>query len=369
MKEKRKRAPRPPHVGCLRLLLVLVIAPFAICGIGWLVLNIQLSVPFQQLSYRVQQVSNRAVPSAKESDLIAFSCSTGLYTVEPEGSNLRQIFGGYPTGLGDGPVWSSDGEWLAAALYGVGAWHLSEVFIVRFDGSIWRRLTFNHKREEHVSWTADGKAINYVVARNMYRVSADGRDSHWLKDVTSVGGGFSPVAWSPDGSWLAYELPRYVRDANTIRFVNFHGRGPDVELAVKDDVYRIVWAPDSERVALDPDDQLLVYNVMAKRIEIELTLNVSGVVWSPDGRWLALTSWERNSDERSLHLYDMGTGELRLLTVGRPHGATWSPDSEWIAYSQDMEPRQLFKMRRDGSAIQQLTDMDCDVEDTSWSPR
>ncbi|MCY3780804.1 MAG: hypothetical protein OXG78_10890 [Chloroflexi bacterium] len=59
---------------------------------------------------------------------------------------------------------------------------------------------------------------------------------------------------------------------------------------------------------------------------------------------------------------------LRLLE-GRGFSPTWSPDNEWIAFTKGGVDRQLFKIRRDGSDLQQLTDLDCDIKVASWSPR
>ncbi len=369
-KKKRKRPRRPLHVGCLRMLFALIIAPFALCGLGWLVLNIQYSAPFQRLAYGIQQASNRAVPAEKESELIVFSCGSGIYTIEPDGSNLSQIHGGYLVTYGSGLAWSPDGMWLAAPIYVSSVWQRSEVLVLRFDGSVWRRLTFDNKREEHVSWSPDGQTIYYVSGREMYRAPAAGGKSRAVSGVGRVGGGFSPVAWSPDGKWLAYDYRRYRDDVSSVRFLSFDDSESTFEHKIKGDVYSIVWAPDSERVVLDTHDMMVVYNIVQKGYDFELAVHASHPVWSPDGRWLALSTFKPRSDnDDNTHLFDTWTGDMRRLLEGRRVASTWSPDSEWIAFTDGLDDRQLFKIRRDGSDLQQLTEMDCRVKSASWSPR
>jgi TolB protein len=58
------------------------------------------------------------------------------------------------------------------------------------------------------------------------------------------------------------------------------------------------------------------------------------VVWSPDARWLALTSWTRDGSS-SIHVYAAdGSASPRVLTSAGSNPA-WSPDSSTIAFMRD----------------------------------
>ena len=368
-KRKRKRAPRSRRAGCLRLLAVLIVTPLFLCACGVVGMHVYISFPVQRVIYGLKQNTNPALWAAKESDMIALSCWKGIYTLYPDGSNLRNIHHGYIIGYRSELPWSADGIWLAAPLHGLTEWRQGEVFNMRFDGSSSRRLTFNYTEDEHVHWSPDDRGLYYVNADRMYWVSADGREMRELKELWRIGRSLSPVAWSPDGEWLVYEVHSYRDNLTEVRFRNYGGAGSNFELQVKDKVDDIVWAPDSDRVALETDDLMYVYSLKNESYDFEIKLNVVRAAWSPNGRWMALQIYNPGAETRNLKLFDTLNGDIQPLFDGAGFSPTWSPDNEWIAFTSGVEDRQLFKIRRDGRDLQQLTDLDCDIKVASWSPR
>ena len=118
-------------------------------------------------------------------------------------------------------------------------------------------------------------------------------------------------------------------------------------------------------------------------------MRVKSTRWAPNGRWIAIISEEDVHGENG-ESTKIGDGEstgfisvqdnLYVLDIHRGRveevindiystGVSWSPDSEWIAFVSKFHDGQLFKIKRDGTAMQQLTDLDCRVSEISWSPK
>jgi len=79
--------------------------------------------------------------------------------------------------------------------------------------------------------------------------------------------------------------------------------------------------------------------------------------WSPNGRYIAYTSWkERNPD---IFVHDINTGKAQKISSfqGLNTGATWSPDSQRIAFSasRGTDNMNIYIVNADGSGLQQLT--------------
>lgn len=378
MKEKHKRAPRVRAQGCLRLMaIVLVVVSVAFFAMHFLYM-LYYTKPVQALVYSAGQLINFSVPVAKQSDFIAFSCGHGIFTVDPDGSDLRHVQRGVLRDNYAKIVWSPDGEWVAMPLIDPYAmWRGSEVVTVRFDGSRFARLTNNYDEETFVQWSADGNALQYIRDdRWLHRVSPDGENVLLELDTrTELGYSYYKSFTqevSPHGKWfVATRVYQPTVKESTLLFYALDGTGRKWEWIAPGGATNVYWSREGELMTFDGHLQQFVLDMTTRTYEYVLDVEASHAAWSPTDRLIALaTRDEQNYWGRgALHVLDRETGEVRRLIddVYRAQ-ISWSPDGQRIVFSGG-KLRQLFTVRKDGSDLQQLTNMDCPVKGASWSPR
>ena len=98
------------------------------------------------------------------------------------GSNLRLISESYSKSYYR-LNWSPDGLWIALEMNDEGYWtldrawsyesHYSEIYRIRFDGLVSRRLTYNHVHDRNPRWSNDGSSI-FFDANGLSYVSVNG---------------------------------------------------------------------------------------------------------------------------------------------------------------------------------------------------
>ncbi len=179
-------------------------------------------------------------PAFSRSGRLAFTLD-GVWVANSHGEHRRHIvprFAEYITYAT--PTWSPDGRRLAYIRVDNGH-ETSELWIVRSDGSALHGLSIVHAAETP-SWSPDGRWIAYVGDGGLSEVLADGSGKRLLlrRDVSSP-------AWSPDGSRIAFAqqhagtVSTSLLDVRTgsLRVVEHH-RGSPGPLA---------WSPDGRWLA------------------------------------------------------------------------------------------------------------------------
>lgn len=332
-------------------------------------------------------------PAIKESDVIAFICHSlnggsdgAIYTIRPDGSHLKQIWA-RPHEAYNWISWSPDGKWLAtvsrhhSALY-MYMEPIRELYRVRFDGFESRRLTYNRYMEFAPNWSRDGKSISYVSDEALHRVSFGGNEIS-QSEIPNMGLKFwdrLPFDWSSDDQQLV------IAGADgSIRY-SANPDGSDLQLLTqaRRRVSAVEWAPNDEQIlysyfdVIDELSSLHVFNVKNRTEDFALSNGfIRDALWSPDSRKIAIDGRMFGAENRShLSVLNLISGNIDTVTAlgsDRVSSFSWSPDSEWIAFSilrhgPPREIREMYKIKRDGSGLQQLVDMDCDIDAVSWSP-
>jgi Tol biopolymer transport system component len=212
-------------------------------------------------------------------------------------------------------------------------------------------------------------------------IDADGTDRH---AVAGAGTAFEP-AWSRDGGRIAFVgiEPRSAgeEDAVQIFLVGADG-GERVQLTdlEGDDLAGLAWSPDGSRLAFafdDPDalgTQLAVINADGSGMRTlagSVNEHFSTPSWSPDGGRLTFLRGE--SDRSLLSVVNADGTELRTLrriSIDSNEGGLprWSPDGGRIAYvdarSGDFH---VYTIRPDGHGRRRVGNRSC-VLSPDWRP-
>jgi Tol biopolymer transport system component len=225
----------------------------------------------------------------------------------------------------------------------------------------------------------DGRWVAFIrrVAEGtaLYRGHEYGpRTALWVRDIqrgseqivldpitpdAQAKGDIGPVpryAWAPDSRSLIVaqhgKLKRAHLETGEVEDIPFRAH---IKKQISQRVYNPVRLPDgplSVRMlrwpALSPDGRLVAFQAVGRiwvmgvengRIrrltEASFAGHEYGPAWSPDGRWLAFTSW---NDDDAGHLWKVapdGSGLQRLTRIsGEYMNATWSPDGNVIVAVQ-----------------------------------
>lgn len=196
-------------------------------------------------------------------------------------------------------------------------------------------------------WSPDGRQIAFTSDRDkekacLYVIAPDGGEARPL--VTLEEGSISGVAWSPDGSRLAFlyretpperrkkaaeerkekELSSPVR-VHTTLFYRLDGTG------YFDDAYAQLYVADASTGE-------------AKRLTDERH-HLGDPVWSPDGKTLAFVANRRDDEDMSAEYQYIWTipadgGEIAQVPThdGPKYGLAWAPDGKWLAYIGHLDP-------------------------------
>src|SRR5215217_2296138 len=222
-----------------------------------------------------------------------------LYTVEPDGSNPRQLLNDTDMVV-NSAVWSPDGT----------------------------KIAFSHTR--------GASGFSRISVMN-----ADGSNLNNLTGVGNWGGGGLAPAFSPDGKQICFLRDTGMTNPPTGLYVmDADGSAPSVyikvdpEILPRDIQFRCTWSPDGTKIAfsLSPEHEVFVINADGGRFSqgtiskyTNLTSNsASDEVpdWSPDGKKIAFAS-DRDGD---YDIYTMDADGSDVAQVTNLPGNEYSPD-------------------------------------------
>lgn len=196
------------------------------------------------------------------------------------------------------------------------------------------------RHPEPVQWSPDGASVAFVyIVDGVRELWVARRDGTAPVRVSAAGEVVSTHAWRADGRLLYTTGNRLLSVAG--------GQGePCVVLEGNARVSGVAAAPGDTRVCVvRGDGALMVLEDGPVVRELPVPGRAQGVVWSPDGRRLAVSVLSEDDTRRDIAVLDATTGavvwrtdaaapELAPAFVG-PDRITWlrlSPDSTWKAY-------------------------------------
>lgn len=268
----------------------------------------------------------------------------------------------------DNSNWSKQGEWiLFSCAPRTGS--QSSLYLVRPDGSDLTRLTTDDIVAISPAWSPAGDEIVFEVVPD--RLSKLRRESEKLIDlnISNQDGrrGHFP-AWSPDGEWIAFISWNPDEKYMLVRM----GVDENIQVPIIGDVSEepISWSPDGEWIAYSYNDDNTsgVRKVRMDGGEAQTITEweITNPAWSPDGKLIAF----RNRSDGDLYVMREDNSEITRITnfPTTIYHPAWSPDGEWIVFVSLFEKAdtQLFKIRTDGSDLQQIIEMDCSAFSPDW---
>lgn len=224
---------------------------------------------------------------ARTSGTGASSARAGIYLVDPEGGEPRQIL----SGSFGYPDWSPDGRRLVVTVRGESGWD-GGIATVAPTGDSLKWLTYAPGYA--AKWSPDGGTIAFQTydTQNVYRLWLMNSDGTRLRILNPSGGeGWFEPDWSPEG----------------LRLVHVRS-GPGI---AKPGLF-VMDAAGSAMQRLTDDGFEARYPS-----------------WSPDGRWIVWGAWHGRSTELWLAKAD-GTGARKLANGYWPD---WAPDSRRIVFT------------------------------------
>ncbi len=307
----------------------------------------------------------------------------GIFIMGATGESSRRLIDS-----GQEPAWSPDGSEIVVADEAIVRPSLrtivSRIWKVRVSDGAATLLETGDAVQP--SWSPDGKRIVYwsfsseTGRRSIWTIRSDGLDPVVAVDDGKLN--WHPV-WSPDGQYLYYLSDRAgSQNVWRVRIDAASGKvlgqpepvnAPAASvsgLSLSRDGRRILYATDDSQSNVDMAELDPVSGVVLGGLK-----PVTGGSWSivtadisPQGDRIAFYAL---APEEEIYVVPTAGGEPRQLTRDTfkdrvPH---WSPDGRSIVfYSNRSGKYEAWKIRADGSGLEQLTRLDQPVYNPVWSP-
>ena len=312
---------------------------------------------------------------------IAYVSNNHVYVMDADGNNIRLIHDG--AGSQAAPRWSSDGAWIT---YVAHTFPTINILRASNHGNRVEMLSKYRETAYRTStpiWSPNGDSIAYVYS---FTNRGDGKNNASTTHLALINlNDYSQrllsssarvtlhPQWSPDGQWIAYvanpegdlALYRVRVDGSDIQRLTPHGMDVDFP----------IWSPDSRSILyIEQSTKQLIRTDADGNNPILLTpdglLVVTTASWSADGKQIVFAV-DVNGIASDIFTVRADGSELNriVLATGVDTEPHWSSDGGWILFVSNRFGRyQIYKMRPDGSDVQQLTSHPAGARSPSWSP-
>jgi TolB protein len=304
---------------------------------------------------------------------------------------VRQVSGGDAIRVASGlaPQWSADGSMLVYV-------DTAGIATVPVFGGTPHRLVRNPEKEYAVSpvWSHDGKFLAYAqVLTNggvgsIWIAKADGTNPRKILDTKEP----YAVSWSPNDDRLAFVEGNLLFVYSGVQFGNMApsavwviGKDGKGATALTDSLHQSVspvWSADGDGVFyvsnIRGSRDLYYQRVRGTRPadaaqRLTSGLKIHGIAAAGGGR-IAYSVWSTTVGIWSLPFPRSGAASVStahpvMSTTESIEVVRLSPDGQWLAFDSDRSGNMdIYKMRVDGTGLQQVTRDPADDFRPSWSP-
>jgi Tol biopolymer transport system component len=285
---------------------------------------------------------------------LVFTTGSGgeLYVIDVDGSDLRRLAGGVID-----PVLLPNGGQQVAFVRWDGA-KFGALYTINLDGSGERAIVGDIRQPKSPAWSPDGREIIFSFQHGGLRDPEEICKEYDFDDGIRLPDNIAEITKSRishDGIVICYILKEDLRWG--LRRVEV-ASGQFEDLPADDYSYTPAWDPQQPwRVIYDGDKGLIQFDVTHNtRWPVTTDLRDTGPVFSPDGRYLALTY--KQHDHWEVYTIDLETGARHRLTkppiLADPQynsaAPAWSPDGSHLAFVTDRTGQwEIWVMNADGS--------------------
>ena len=254
-----------------------------------------------------------------------------------------------------------------------------EIFSAPLDGERIFQLTEANERSVWPRWSPDAKQLAFLRDRggderfDIWLVDRDGEHERNLTNEPGVT--HRDIAWSPDGTKLAYTANATGKSFAVHLIDVTTGAKRALTDGVRDDL-QPRWSPDgtllvfwSRREEIRTNADLYVVAASggdATRLETRGGVDGESIDprWSPDGTRISFTTDTRGRQEVAVATYaerEMGRIERMTDSIHDEYGAVWRPDGRGLAYLHNEDAavslRRVFAVSHADHAVSDIPGM------------
>jgi len=269
-----------------------------------------------------------------------------VFVMNADGSNLTRLTDELEGARWSSLSWSPDGRYIVGTRLTLeppdNLPTATSLYLIGVDGV--NRLLLSEARISlfQAQWSPDGQHI--ALLGNQYGTNIlfciDPSGGNPVVISRSGGQSIPTFSWSPNGQQLAYFAASTYRDGSyhdQLRVVGWEGSGEriilEIEKSLSSQYNSLIWSPDGKRVAFfsahEGYPQIYLVNQYGSGLARLTNFVESGpfdymrltqaqaLSWSPDGKWLAVTTYDGTDYEISVLNSDEIDPNLETTTVIR----------------------------------------------------